>query len=60
VRVRHLTDGVVSGSKEFVNEVFVRHREKFGARRKDGARPIRGVPLPGLNALRDLRVRTFG
>jgi hypothetical protein len=38
----------------------VRHREKFGARRKDGARPIRGVPLPGLNALRDLQVRTFG
>jgi len=60
VRVRHLTDGLVLGSKEFVNEVFVQHREKFGARRKDGARPIRGIPLPGLSALRDLQVRTFG
>ncbi|MCW5557246.1 MAG: transposase [Verrucomicrobiae bacterium] len=60
VRVRHLTDGVVLGSKEFVNEMFVRHREKFGAKRKDGARKIRGVPLPGLAVLRDLQLRTIG
>jgi putative transposase len=60
VRVRHLSDGVAVGSKEFVNDVFVRNREKFGAKRKDGARPIRGVPLPGLSTLRDLQVRTFG
>ncbi|MCW5559091.1 MAG: transposase, partial [Verrucomicrobiae bacterium] len=60
VRVRHLTDGVVLGSKEFVNEMFVRHREKFGAKRKDGARRIRGVPLPGLSVLRDLQVRAVG
>ncbi|MCW5558700.1 MAG: transposase [Verrucomicrobiae bacterium] len=60
VRVRHLSDGVVLGSKEFVNEMFVRHREKFGAKRKDGARKIRGVPLPGLSVLRDLQVRAVG
>lgn len=60
LRVRHLTDGLVLGSKEFVNEVFVRHREKFGAKRKDGARRIRGVPLPGLTVLRDLQVRAVG
>ena len=40
-----MTDGLVLGSKEFVNEVFIQHREKFGAQRKDGARKIRGVPL---------------
>jgi putative transposase len=60
VRVRHMTDGLVLGSKEFVNEVFTQHREKFGAQRKDGARKIRGVPLEGLRVLRDLQVRTLG
>ena len=60
LRVRHLTDGLVLGSREFVNEVFVQHREKFGPVRKDGARRIRGVPLPDIRVLRDLRVRTVG
>ena len=60
LRVRHLTDGVILGSKEFVNEMFRRNRDRFGPRRKDGARPIRGVPLPGIQVLRDLRVNTIG
>ena len=60
LRVRHLTDGVVLGSREFVHEVFIQHREKFGSRRKDGARRIRGAPLPGISVLRDLRVRVVG
>ena len=60
LRVRHLTDGVVLGSKEFVNEVFVQHREKFGHRRKDGARRIRGFPLLDIRVLRDLQVRAMG
>jgi putative transposase len=57
LRIRHMTDGVVLGSKGFVNEVFVLHREKFGKKRRSGARAIRGVPLEGLMALRDLRLR---
>ena len=57
LRLRHMTDGVVLGSKAFVNEIFVLHREKFGAKRQTGARPIRGVALEGLSVLRDLRVR---
>ena len=60
LRVRHLTDGVFLGSKEFVNEMFVQYRGRFGKKRKDGARPIRGVPLPGITVLRDLRVDTVG
>jgi len=60
VRVRHMSDGVALGSKAFVNEVFALHREKFGAKRKDGARPIRALASIGLNALRDLRVRALG
>ena len=60
LRVRHFTDGVILGSRGFVNEMFIRHRDRFGPRRKDGARPIRGVPLPGMNVLRDLRVNAVG
>jgi putative transposase len=56
LRIRHMTDGVVLGSKGFVNEVFLLHRGKFGRKRQSGARPIRGVALPGLSVLRDLRV----
>ncbi len=60
LRIRHLTDGVFLGSQEFVNDMFTRHRDRFGARRKDGARPIRGVPLPGVSVMRDLRVDAIG
>ena len=60
LRVRHLSDGVAIGTKAFVNEVFTLHREKFGPKRKDGARPIRALACIGLTALRDLRVRAFG
>ena len=60
LRVRHMSDGMVLGTKAFVNEVFTRHREKFGPKRKDGARPIRALACIGMTALRDLRVRAFG
>ncbi|MBM3881498.1 MAG: transposase [Verrucomicrobia bacterium] len=58
LRIRHMTDGVVLGSKGFVDGVWLAHRERFGSRRRSGARPIRGagVPLAGLSALRDLQV----
>ena len=41
-RVRYFTDGAVVGSREFVNEAFAGARERFGSRRKDGARQMRG------------------
>ena len=46
-RVRYFTDGAVIGSRKFVNEAFEKGRERFGSKRKDGARKPRG-------ALRDL------
>ena len=58
-RVRYFTDGAVIGSKEFVNEAFANARDRFGSKRKDGARVMRGS---GTNAkgllwsVRDLRV----
>ncbi|MEX1116724.1 MAG: hypothetical protein WEB53_15870, partial [Akkermansiaceae bacterium] len=59
-RVRYFTDGAVIGSKAFVNEVFVGARERFTAKRKDGARRMRGNGAPAageLWSMRDLRVR---
>jgi hypothetical protein len=41
-RVRYFTDGAVIGSRRFVDEVFARARERFGSKRKDGARKLRG------------------
>ena len=60
LRVRHFTDGGLLGSKGFVDEMFVRHRDRFSARRKDGVRPIRGVSLPGASVLSDLQVDAVG
>jgi hypothetical protein len=59
-RVRYFTDGAVIGSKEFVNEAFANARERFGPKRKDGARSMRGSGSGAkgqLWSLRDLRVR---
>jgi len=56
LRVRYFSDGVVLGSQNYVNEVFAEFRERFGPRRKSGARPLRGLPaLSFLTSLRDLR-----
>jgi hypothetical protein len=60
-RVRYFTDGAVIGSKAFVNEAFAAARERFTARRMDGARRMKGSGSPAAGVLwsmRDLRVRT--
>ena len=57
--VRYFTDGAVIGSKAFVNEAFAVARERFGARRRDGARKMRGSGAPAAGLLwsvRDLRM----
>jgi REP element-mobilizing transposase RayT len=57
LRVRYFSDGVVLGSRNYVNEVFAEFRDRFGAQRKTGARPLRGLAaLSHLATLRDLRV----
>ena len=58
-RVRYFTDGAVIGSKEFVNEAFAGARERFSAKRKDGARRMRGSGKAAAGVLwsvRNLRV----
>ena len=42
-RVKYFTAGAVIGSRAFVDEAFENARWRFGERRKDGARPMRGV-----------------
>ena len=57
-RVRYFTDGAVIGSRMFVNETFEAARERFSAKRKDGARRMKGVAAVAANVLwsaRDLR-----
>jgi hypothetical protein len=56
LRVRHFTAGAVVGSREFVDDVFAAARERFGSKRKTGARRMRMLEKDaGLYALRDLR-----
>ncbi|MEN9734882.1 MAG: hypothetical protein RLZ45_2877 [Verrucomicrobiota bacterium] len=60
LRIRYWVDGAVLGSREYVNSVFERHRDRFGPRRTTGARPVRGLSGMALSCLRDLRVRVAG
>ena len=56
LRVRYFSDGLVLGSKEFVESVFTENREKFGPKRRDGARRVSESESP-LYALRRLRLK---
>ena len=57
-RVRYFCDGAVLGSEAFLEEVFAREqllRQRFGEKRKTGARTMRGADWGGLRVMRDLR-----
>ncbi|WP_395743592.1 transposase [Prosthecobacter sp.] len=59
LRVRYFTDGLVLGSKAFVEDIFTTHRDHFGPRRKHGARRISESAAP-FYSLRQLRLRPVG
>lgn len=59
LRVRYFSDGMVLGSKEFVDRFFQTHRGLFGKHRKSGARAMRGFRNTGLTVIRDLRKSVF-
>lgn len=59
LRVRYFSDGLVLGSREFVEEVFSANRDKFGPRRKNGARRMGESETP-FYTLRRLSVRAMG
>jgi REP element-mobilizing transposase RayT len=54
-RVRYFTDGAVIGSRDFVNAAFQSARERFGPKRKDGARKLRGNANAAAGMLWSLR-----
>jgi REP element-mobilizing transposase RayT len=58
-RVRYFSDGAVLGSREFVDGVFRACRERFGEKRKSGARKLRGSAMAAakgtLWSVRDLK-----
>ena len=57
-RVRYFTTGAVIGSRECVDSCFERARERFGPRRRSGARRMRGNAAEAAGVLwsmRDLR-----
>ncbi len=58
VRVRHYVDGLAIGTRRFLDGLFALTRERFGPRRRTGARPIRG--LAGRCSMRDLQSRGGG
>jgi putative transposase len=58
-RLRYFSDGVVIGSRDFVDGIFAAYRGRFGPKRSSGARRMRGDALAltrgaGLFSLRDL------
>jgi hypothetical protein len=58
-RVRYLSDGVVLGTRSFVEEVFAKHRDQFGIKRKSGARAMKYGDWGGLCTMRDLRLQVL-
>jgi hypothetical protein len=57
-KVRYFTDGAAVGSRAFVDGLFEQCRERFGAKRKNGARKMRGKAAGAAGLLwsaRDLR-----
>jgi REP-associated tyrosine transposase len=59
LRVRYFTDGVVLGSKAFVEGIFEAQRENFSPKRKEGSRRITESEEP-FYTLRRLRLRPLG
>ncbi len=59
-RVRYFCDGAVLGGREFVEGIYRAYRERFGPKRRSGARAMRGLAEGTLFTLRDLRLEVFG
>lgn len=59
-RIRHFTDGVAIGRRDFIDMFFQEKRDRFGSKRTTGARPIRGEAAAmsrreGICSIRDLQ-----
>lgn len=59
-RIRYFSDGMILGSREFVERFFERDRWRFGPNRETGARAMRYVELRDLFTMRDLQKMPIG
>jgi putative transposase len=59
-KIRYLSDGVILGSRAFVESHCQRLKERLGYKRKSVPAALNILDPPGLWAFRKLRVRTFG
>jgi hypothetical protein len=59
-RVRYFSDGLVLGTKSYVDGVFEAYRGHFGPKRTSGARALREDAQGSLFTARQLAVRTVG
>lgn len=55
-KVRYFSDGLVLGTREYVNGIFLQHRDQFGPKRREGARRMRYGQWEGLHTARALRL----
>ena len=55
-RVRYFSDGLILGSRTYVDDAFDRYRDRFGRKRKSGARRMKEVAWDGLFAARRLQL----
>ena len=59
LRVRYMTEGAAMGGESFVEDVFIRFRDQFSAKRASGARRARMLSRESLFVARDLKRRVF-
>jgi putative transposase len=59
-KIRYFNDGVILGSRAFVESHCQRLKEKLGYKRKSGPTPLKILRPAALWVFRNLRVRTFG
>jgi putative transposase len=55
-RVRYFSDGLILGSRAYVDDAFHRHRDRFGQKRKSGARRMKEIAWGDLFAARRLQL----
>ncbi|MCF7709506.1 MAG: chemotaxis protein CheW, partial [Verrucomicrobia bacterium] len=55
LRVRYFSDGLVLGSKEYVEGVFEEYRERLGVKREEGAKELKPKVFEGMAVMREQR-----
>jgi len=55
-RVRYFSDGMILGSRAYIDEAFLRYRDRFGHKRSSGARPMKGTAWDDLFTARRLQL----